>query len=48
VIQVRGLDRYGPGLNQLFLLDAETGAMRQLTHMPQGSNPGSPSWSPAS
>jgi Tol biopolymer transport system component len=47
VIQVRGLDRDGPGLNQLFVLDAQTGAMRQLTHLPRHSNPGYPSWSPA-
>jgi Tol biopolymer transport system component len=47
VIQVRGLDRDGPGLNQLFVLDAGTGAMRQLTHLPRHSNPGYPSWSPA-
>jgi TolB protein len=47
LVHVRGADADGPGPNQLFVMDADTGAMRQLTHLPRGANPGYASWSPA-
>ena len=47
LVHVRGAEADSPGLNQLFVVDADSGRMRQLTHMPPGSNPGYASWSPA-
>jgi Tol biopolymer transport system component len=47
VFHLRGPDSDGPGSNQLFVMDAAGGNLRQLTHMPDGSDPGHPSWSPA-
>jgi Tol biopolymer transport system component len=47
VVHIRGRDADSPGVNQLFVLDANGGGMRQLTHLPRGSNPGYASWSPA-
>jgi Tol biopolymer transport system component len=47
VVHVRGAEADSPGLNQLFVLDAASGQLRQLTHMPRGANPGFASWSPA-
>jgi Tol biopolymer transport system component len=46
LVHVRGANPDSPGVNQLFVLDADGSAMRQLTHMPRGSNPGFASWSP--
>jgi Tol biopolymer transport system component len=47
VFHVRGADASGPGVNQLFVMDADGTHVRQLTHMPHGSNPSYASWSPA-
>ena len=47
LVHVLDADAGGQSLNQLFVMDADTGRMRQLTHMPPGSNPGFASWSPA-
>jgi Tol biopolymer transport system component len=34
------------GTNQLFIMRADGKGMRQLTHLPRGSNPGQPKWGP--
>jgi len=47
VFHVRGADPNGPGVNQLFIIDAAGSNMHQLTHLPHGMNPGYASWSPA-
>jgi Tol biopolymer transport system component len=47
LVHVRGVDPNGAGVNQLFVMDVNSGHMRQLTHMPQGSDPGYASWNPA-
>jgi Tol biopolymer transport system component len=47
VFHVRGADPDGPGVNQLFVMNADGTHARRLTHMPQGSNPSYASWSPA-
>jgi Tol biopolymer transport system component len=47
VFHVRGADPSGPGVNQLFVMDADGTHVRQLTHMPRGSNPSYAAWSPA-
>jgi Tol biopolymer transport system component len=47
VFHVRGPDPDAPGLNQLFTMSADGTGLRQLTHLPRGSNPGYASWSPA-
>jgi Tol biopolymer transport system component len=47
VFHVRGVDPRGPGLNQLFVMDADGRNVRQLTHLRRGRNPSYASWSPA-
>ena len=47
VVHLRGSDPNGPGVNQLFIIDADGSNMHQLTHLPHGMNPGYASWSPA-
>jgi TolB protein len=47
VFHLRGADPDGPGVNQLFIIDADGSNMHQLTHLPHGMNPGYASWSPA-
>jgi len=47
VFYLRGPDPVGPGSSQLFVMAATGRNLRQLTHLPDGSNPGHPSWSPA-
>jgi Tol biopolymer transport system component len=47
LVHVRGAEPDAPGLNELFVMDADSGRMRRLTHLPRGSNPGYASWSPA-
>jgi Tol biopolymer transport system component len=47
VVHVRGPDPDGPGVNQLFVMNADGGDMRRLTRLPRGANPGYASWSPA-
>jgi Tol biopolymer transport system component len=47
VFHVRGHDPDGPGVNQLFIVDADGGNVHQLTHLPRGTDPGYASWSPA-
>jgi Tol biopolymer transport system component len=44
VFQLRGPNPDGPGVNQLFVMDASGGNIRQLTHLPRGSNPAHASW----
>jgi Tol biopolymer transport system component len=46
VFQLRGADPNGPGINQLFIINADGKQLRQLTHLPRGSDPGYASWSP--
>jgi Tol biopolymer transport system component len=47
VFHLRGPDPNAPGVNQLFVVDADGSNARQLTHLPHGANPGYASWSPA-
>ena len=47
VFQLRGADPFGPGVNQLYVVDADGRHLRQLTHLPHGMNPHYASWSPA-
>jgi len=47
VFHLRGANPDAPGVNQLFILDVDSGHVRQLTNLPQGANPGYASWSPA-
>jgi Tol biopolymer transport system component len=47
VVHVSDAAPDGTGVNQLFVMDVNSGHIRQLTHMPQGSNPSFASWSPA-
>jgi Tol biopolymer transport system component len=47
LFHVRGPNPGGPGVNQLFVMDPDGTHVRQLTHMPRGSNPSYASWSPA-
>ena len=47
VFHLRGADPDSPGVNQLFIVDADGRNMRQLTHLPHGMNPGYASWNPA-
>jgi Tol biopolymer transport system component len=47
LVHIRGVDPDGPGVNQLFVMEVDSGNIRQLTHMPRGSNPGYATWSPA-
>ena len=47
LFHVRGADPDGPGVNQLFVMNADGTHVRQLTYMPRGSNPSYASWSPA-
>jgi TolB protein len=47
VFHLRGADPDGPGVNQLFIVDADGHNMHQLTHLSHGMNPGYASWSPA-
>ena len=47
VFQLRGPDPDAPGLDQLFVMNADGTNLRQLTHLPPGSNPAHASWSPA-
>jgi Tol biopolymer transport system component len=42
----RGIHSDSPGLNELFV-DANGGHVRQLTHMPAGTNPRGASWGPS-
>jgi Tol biopolymer transport system component len=47
VFHLRGPDPDGPGVNQLFIVDADGRNPRQLTHLARGMDPGYASWSPA-
>jgi Tol biopolymer transport system component len=40
----RGEDPGGPGLNQLFIVNADGTERRRLTNLPSGSNPGYAAW----
>jgi Tol biopolymer transport system component len=46
VFHVRGADPEGPGLNQLFVMNADGSDIRQLTRLRQGMDPGFASWRP--
>lgn len=46
VFHLRGANPDAPGVNQLFIIDADGSHMRQLTNLPHGMNPGYASWSP--
>jgi TolB protein len=37
----------GPGVNQLFVMNADGRRVRRLTHLPRGSDPSYAAWSPA-
>jgi TolB protein len=47
VFHLRGATPDAPGINQLFIVDADGRNVRQLTHLPHGMNPGYASWNPA-
>ena len=45
VYHVRGSDPDAPGLDQLFVMNADGSGVRQLTHMARGTDPSHPAWS---